>query len=147
MKRRIWSILAASAIIAAPLWTSPVYAQSQEPMTDAQISVDGKIVSTPKWFAHNNTAYMPVYYVMQALKNALNVESHWNGTRWDLVLPAGSAVDLSNISPGTGNVGIYINGTLVQHVNSITNMDPASHAPTTYMPVWYVMQALACTYT
>ncbi|MCL6593719.1 MAG: hypothetical protein K6T31_07055, partial [Alicyclobacillus sp.] len=48
--------------------------------------------------------------------------------------------DLSNLQVGTGNVAIYINGTLVKRINSLVAVDPASGVPTVYVPVWYAMR-------
>lgn len=85
------------------------------------------------------TTYMPIWYVKQFL-NSMGIQSTWNGHDWDM--NTSSTPDLSNIQAGTGSAGIYLNGTLVQKVNTQAKIDPSTNKPTTYMPIWYVRQLL-----
>ncbi|WDL95644.1 InlB B-repeat-containing protein [Alicyclobacillus sp. ALC3] len=96
-----------------------------------------------KWIVpavvHNRTTYVPIWYVMQLLK-PMGIDSTWNGTLWHMTTTA--AVDLANISPGSGTSAIFMNGTLVQRLTHLVAVDPWSHKPTTYMPIWDVMEVL-----
>lgn len=87
----------------------------------------------------NKTTYMPVYYLMKWLQS-LSVQSTWNGHDWNLCSTA--AVGLSNLQAGTGSTGIYLNNTLVRNTNTLVQPDPSTGKPTTYTPIWYVMQVL-----
>lgn len=102
---------------------------------------NGKQVSNPYGFAANQTTYMPVWYVMHTL-DAMQITNTWNGSAWNITTPKGMAVDLSKMNVGTGNISIYLNGTLIKKIDSIAYVDPSSGNPTTYMPVWYVMGIL-----
>jgi hypothetical protein len=82
---------------------------------------------------------MPIWYVMQWLKS-MDIQSTWNGHQWQMT--SSSQVDLTNVQAGSGNTSIYLNGTLVQNVNTKAVVDPSSGKPTTYMPIWYVEQIL-----
>lgn len=85
------------------------------------------------------TTYMPIWYVMQLLKS-MGIQSTWNGQEWSMT--ASATANLSNIQAGTGSTSIYLNGTLVQNVNTEAQVDPSTNKPTTYMPIWYVQQIL-----
>lgn len=86
-----------------------------------------------------NTTYMPIWYVMQLLK-PMGITSTWDGKHWHMT--TSTKPNLSSIQAGSGNTGIYLNGTLVQNVNTVAQHDPSTNKPTTYMPIWYVMQLL-----
>ncbi len=85
------------------------------------------------------TTYMPIWYVMQLLKQ-VGASSVWDGHNWHITTT--KAIDLTNLNPGQGTMGIYLNGTLVQKVNGAYAKDPSTGENTTYMPIWYVMQIL-----
>ncbi len=91
--------------------------------------------------SHVMTTYMPIWYLMQALK-ANGISSTWNGASWNLTTPGSTAVDLSNVKLGQGSMSISINGTVVEHVPGTVAKDPLHGNVTTYMPIWYVFQVL-----
>lgn len=153
MKHR-WLVTTASAtLLFGPLTTTALAATSTSSTSKApkapvhsafyntEIDLNGLKVCAPKGFAYQGTAYMPIYYVDQGLKK-LGLQQSWDGKNWRLTTPSSLKPDLSNLKPGKSSMGIYINGTLVQTVNGIYDKDPSSGAVTTYMPIWYVMQAL-----
>jgi peptidoglycan hydrolase-like protein with peptidoglycan-binding domain len=105
------------------------------------IYFNGKLIANPMAFAANNTTYMPIWYVGQMLK-AMGIQSQWDGTRWNLILPQTMTPNLKNIQVGTGSKEIEINGQIVKKVDGIAYADPASHVMTTYMPIWYLMTTL-----
>ena len=112
---------------------------------DSAIYFNGHLVTSPKAFAWNNTTYMPIYYVMQLL-NTIHVQSSWNGKQWSLTAPSTQTINVSGLplnQPKPGQQEILLNGTPVAYVNSIDFPDPASNVDTTYMPIWYIMQALS----
>lgn len=85
------------------------------------------------------TTYMPIWYVMQLLK-PMDIQSTCDGKTWHLTTPG--QPNLSNMQVGTGSTGLYLNGTLVEKVNTVAETDPSTNHLTTYMPIWYVMQLL-----
>ncbi|WP_029422468.1 S-layer homology domain-containing protein [Alicyclobacillus macrosporangiidus] len=132
----------ATALVASAIPLAPAAAAVKAPqhaMQQKRIVLNGKTVSQPVGFADHGTAYFPGWYLMRAL-DSLHVTSSWDGHNWRITVPSGMKVDLSKIDVGTGNVSIYVNGTLVKRVYDIVDIDPASHQPTMYIPVWYVMR-------
>jgi hypothetical protein len=95
----------------------------------AVVKIDGTLPIT----------YIPIWYVMQLLKT-IGIESTWDGHDWRL--SAAGTVDLSNVLPGSGETHIYVNGTLMQNVNTLAERDPLTNRPTTYMPIGYVQPLL-----
>ncbi|MCL6636775.1 MAG: hypothetical protein K6T26_02395 [Alicyclobacillus sp.] len=129
-----WTAAAVQGTGAVQAATTGKYA-----MTVKSITFNGTLVARPQGFTYQGTAYFPAWYVMRALQG-MQVKSSWDGHNWKLTIPAGIPVDLSNVQVGTGNVAIYINGTLVKRINSLVAADPASGVPTVYIPVWYAMR-------
>lgn len=89
----------------------------------------------------NGTTYVPIWYVMSALKS-LGITSTWNGHSW--YMNDASTVDtaFSTISVVPGSDGIYFNGTLVQKFTGDTVKDSNSGKSTTYMPLYPLTQVL-----
>ncbi len=102
------------------------------------IELNGKSWIVPGMVQHYTT-YMPTWYVMNALK-AAGIASVWDGQNWRLT--SSQPADLSHLRVGTGNKNIWLNGALVERLNGFPALDPNTHRPTMYMPIWYVMQAL-----
>ncbi|MCL6452615.1 MAG: C40 family peptidase [Alicyclobacillus sp.] len=145
MKKKTLMSLCASAVCAgAALFTAPAAAfadVSASDMTMKGIVFNQDVVSKPYGFVQNGTTYLPIWYLMQAL-HQLQVNSHWANQSWTLVTSGSTTPDLSNVNPGTGTTSIYLNGELVQKVDTVVATDPSSGKPTTYMPAWYIMQLL-----
>ncbi len=142
MKKRIFSLVASSVLLAAVgLQLSTAQASTTYPVKRDGIAVDGQSVSLPYGLVADGTTYMPIYYLMDGL-NKVGIHSMWNGATLQLSTPATTHVNLEGINPGHGNMNIVVDGRLVQNVSGITYVDPASGKPTTYMPIWYVMQVL-----
>lgn len=112
-----------------------------KPIPQKGIYINGSLFTEAPGVVKNNTTYMPIWYVMQALKSA-GVTNKWDGTSWALTTPTGTSVNLSNIHVGTGKMSISLDGKLVQKVDGFYQADPSTKQSTTYMPIWYVMQAL-----
>lgn len=112
-----------------------------------EIIFNGKVVSNPYGIAapdpntHKLTTYMPLWYVMQALK-AVGVTYTWNGHTLNVQPAATMKVDMSNLKPGTEATQLDISGTLVQTGPKMVMKDPYSHVLTTYVPIFYVMDLL-----
>ncbi|WP_234969770.1 peptidoglycan-binding protein [Alicyclobacillus vulcanalis] len=102
---------------------------------------NGRLISKPIGFTYQGTAYMPIWYVMQALSKA-GIASTWQGGVWTLTPPGGQTVNYGKISYGPGSAAIAIGQTVVANVPAVVYPDPASGKLTTFMPVWYVMNAL-----
>lgn len=104
------------------------------------IELDGKTVYEVPSLVNKGTTYMPIWYVMQTLQK-FGFQSKWNGQSWQITTPSSVSPDYSNVKIGTGT-GVYLNGKLIERVPAMTKMDPTSKHNTTYMPIWYVQQAL-----
>lgn len=126
-------------------------ASQQRPMNKKVIDMNGRQVSSPYGTTATDpssgqqTTYMPIYYVMQALRNALNIQSNWDGTNWHLTLPSSMnpSQSLKSVIPAKpGYKSIYVNNILVETVPAIAANDPSSGQDTTYVPIWYIMKSL-----
>lgn len=106
-----------------------------------EIVLGKKVLSHPYGFAHAGTTYMPIWYVMQALSQ-LGIQTTWNGKVWNMKVPATMSVDLQHVQLAKGTMQLELNGHEVEAVYGLVAIDPSSHHATTYMPIWYVMQAL-----
>ncbi|MCF8563815.1 transglutaminase-like domain-containing protein [Alicyclobacillus tolerans] len=132
--------LAASAIASCSAVVSmPAVFANSYPMSQKSIILDGKEVASPAGLTYQQTTYVPIWYIMHAL-SGLGFQSQWNGVDW--YISTKSPVNLNHIVPGSGSLGIYVNGTLVHKVNGLVYNDPSSNKTTMYMPIWYVMQIL-----
>jgi hypothetical protein len=139
----VFSGLLVGASTLTPVWaaqkTSTVVAHPK--MYHTAILWSGKALSQPGGFAQSGTTYMPIWYVAEALKT-LKVTNTWDGHNLRLTVPNTVKVDLTKLTPGNGDMHIYLNGKLVQSVLGAYAKDPSSGKMTTYMPIWYVMQVL-----
>ncbi|WP_054967425.1 hypothetical protein [Alicyclobacillus ferrooxydans] len=109
------------------------------------ISNPSHIVAKEYPKAQEPTSWIPIWYLIQALKS-LNIQSTWNGETWNLQLPTGMSVNLDSLPAvqkvNTGEMQISLNGTVVQHAPRIAYKDPGGNVVTSYAPVWYLMQVL-----
>ncbi|GMA63420.1 glycosyl hydrolase family 18 protein [Alicyclobacillus fastidiosus] len=137
------SLLAAllSSVVLAPEVTANA-------STQKTITVNGAVLSHPYSFVasdgSNQTTYMPIWYVGQALEAAGFTQS-WDGTTHTWTLSTATNGDFSAISVGSGQASIVVNGKLVKKINTYVRKDPAAGAnaqPTVYMPIYYVDQLL-----
>ncbi len=132
------TICIACSSFAIPLTANACIGSSQ---LQKSIYLNGQLLSKPYGAVYNNTTYMPIWYVMQAL-NQLGMTNTWDGTTWNITTASSQTPDLTNINTTTGSKSIVLNGTLIQRINSRTYTDPSSGHVTTYMPIWYVEQIL-----
>jgi hypothetical protein len=131
------TICASTAAVSMPL---TAFANVNTPsIHEKAIVVNQQPISKPYGFIHDNTTYMPVWYLMKALEK-LNIHSTWHNHAWSLT--TSRPLDLNDVQPGVGSSSIYVNGHLVQKVNEIVAEDPNSGQQTTYIPAWYVMKVL-----
>ncbi len=133
------AISASAAILMTP--SSALASTTVNPSTFSQKAIiyNQQVVNKPYGFVQDNTTYLPIWYLMQAL-DQLNIHSTWQNGTWSLTTT--SAPNLTNVQAGNGSSSITINGTLVQKVDDLVATDPSSGTSTTYMPAWYVMQVL-----
>ena len=103
--------------------------------------LNGQVTGTFGSSVVHGTTYVPIWYVMSALKS-LGITSTWNGHSW--YLNDSNAVDtaFSTISQVPGPDGIYFNGTLVQKFTGDAIKDSNSGKSTTYMPLYPLTQVL-----
>lgn len=113
----------------------------QYQLSEKQILLNGTVVSKAMGFADQNTTYMPIWYVKPVL-DKLGISSTWNGKNWNLILPSAMKADLSNLPTGSSPDTISINGVVVARDSAIAYPDPSTQRPTTFVPIWYLMQVL-----
>ena len=114
----------------------------QTSMQKSKIVVNGKTFESPYKFIYQGTTYMPIWYVMQVLKQIKGFSVDWNATthQWVINGPFASP----NMSPATiGKTSIVMNGKTVEsNILTLASTDPSSGQLTTFMPIWYIQQAL-----
>lgn len=150
MNKRGWIALCTAAALstAVPFTAAtPVYADSTSTSTtytfsQKSIVLNGQFVMNVMRIVHNNTTYMPVWYLEQVL-NKLNIQAKWSASTWELTLPSTITPDLTNISLTAGATAIRINGTTVSNITAIDYQDPNSPGTiTAYLPIWYLQDVL-----
>ena len=125
-----------------------VIANPQLPTTERQILWNGQREQVAHGFVAKDpasgvmTTYMPIWYLMQVLKQQ-GITSSWNGKVWNMTASGSSFTpNLTNVTAGKGTYQIEINGQLVQNAYGQIAVDPAHGNKTTYMPIYWVFQAL-----
>lgn len=119
------------------------------------IAYDAQIILHPQGFVQNNTTFMPAQDILSTLK-AMSINNRWSNG--NLVVGHPIPVDLPDVRPLTGKARIYVNGQLFAVVPVVQQADqsgpptttqpgdsagnPSTDLSTTYIPIWYVMQAL-----
>lgn len=135
-------VIAMLALGGITLWNpSTVKAATHVSYAQKQIVVNGKTVSRPDGFVANHTTYVPIWYVMNLLKS-FSITSTWNSGVWSLRTPSSMVVSPKELTTGTGQSAIRLNGKTIARVPTFVDVDPASGRNTTFMPIWYVMQLL-----
>ncbi|UOF92421.1 hypothetical protein LSG31_09815 [Fodinisporobacter ferrooxydans] len=124
-----------------------VYADTN--YADTNIYLQGQIISNPKHIiapdAGDLTSWIPIWYLQLVLDKA-GFGGHWDGVT--LTIQSSSQPDLSNLpnsqslSEDSDLLAIAINGTTVEYAPRIVAHDPYADGDTTYVPIYYVMQAL-----
>lgn len=138
-------------------FTGPAIAQAATVSTTAvqqqhfalslkSVYFNGKLATTAYGFANSGTTYMPVWYIMQILKQ-LNITSDWNNPNWKMDVPKTYQVDTANLpnipSANPGHwVTIAINQTSIERAPGMVYVDPDSGRHTEFLPIWYIQQAL-----
>ncbi|WAH36560.1 peptidoglycan-binding protein [Alicyclobacillus dauci] len=111
------------------------------PMRVTHVELNGKQLSSPDSFTYQNTTYMPLYYVQQLLKS-LHLDNTWQGSQWNITAKFWQK-PAQVLNSKTGTMSILVNNEPIAiHVNKIVTKDPASHQNTTYVPIWFIQQAL-----
>lgn len=93
-------------------------------------------------YTENGTTYMPVWYVLQALKKS-GYTVGFDGKVLSITPPGNMAPNTEGLSVGTGNFAIAVRGHVVKQVQSEVRVDPASGKPTQYIPIYYIQQTLS----
>lgn len=110
-------------------------------MKESQIQLNSQILSRPFSFTYQNTTYMPLFYVQQLL-NKLQIKNQWNGHTWTINTPFSSQPTFI-LKTTSGPMAIQVNSKpFAAHVDKVVALDPASKSDTTFVPIWYMMQAL-----
>ena len=91
------------------------------------------------------TEFLPLWYVIQGLQQ-LGYTATWNGSTkmFDITTPSGVTPNLTGVNAGAANaMQIVLNGTDVQNAPRVVAKDPYTGVMTTYVPIWYLNQALS----
>ncbi|CAM3925742.1 glucosaminidase domain-containing protein [Alicyclobacillus pomorum] len=137
----ILALAAHSPIVQASTYPTVTTQSTSNALAVKHIYFNNQLQSSPYGIVENNTTYLPIWYVMQVL-NRIGIENTWNHKQWNLSVPSSYEINWNNISVGSGDSSISLNGTVVQKVNALVHVDPASGKETTFMPIWYVMKVL-----
>lgn len=93
-------------------------------------------------YVAGGTTYMPIWYVLQALKKS-GYQYSFDGKVLNIDAPSGVTPNTSRLPLGSGNLTLSINGNPVQKVNSQVYRDPAGTVQTQYIPIYYIQQILS----
>ena len=118
-------------------------------MQQSEIIVNGSHFSNQDKFVYNGTTYMPIWYIMQALK-ALGLEASWNGNThtWSIGSPTGFRTSSFHGFGGSGVVKLYNSSnsslmtTVETGINTQVHVDPASGVETTFFPIYDIQVIL-----
>jgi hypothetical protein len=114
------------------------------------IEWNGKVLMSPQHMVRKEsgatkpTSWLPIWYLFQVLK-PLGIESSWNGKDWNLTVPSREVQDgtsLKNSSPPSRDIRIELNGRPVEFAPCVVHRDFSGQVMTSYVPIWYLMQAL-----
>lgn len=149
MRRKLFVTLAMTATFTASLTPTQAVFAANQVYFNTNITAQGQSISRPQHIVGmdngNQTVFLPVYYLQTALQT-LGVQSTWNGSTLDLEVPKAMHVDLSNLpvsqSLSPRNMGMSINGSIVEYGPRQVANDPAGGTLTTYVPVYYIEQTL-----
>lgn len=154
MKGSIVKGIGGIALVALTLGTTfglqvhkDAYAASTPAMQKSNIIVNGKHFSTQYKFVYNGTTYMPVWYIMQALKKS-GAQVSWNGSQWKIGVNGSFTPTVWHGVGGNGEVMIYSTSdpSNVQTVETGINMqvypDPADGIKTTFFPIYDIQVIL-----
>lgn len=103
------------------------------------MSCDGIVDTDPA--SDTQTEYVPIWYLIQVL-NQIQIRSQWDGTNWHLTVPtppvSRSGQSTASSTPSAFSTkSIYVNGKLMSKASGFVLNK------TTYIPIWYVGQALS----
>ena len=93
-------------------------------------------------YAESGTTYMPVWYVLQGLKQS-GYSYTFDGKVLNITAPAGVTPDTTGLTVGSGNLSIEINGQLVKKVETEVRRDGGNGNLTQFIPIYYIQQILS----
>lgn len=115
----------------------PAFASTH--LNSYSVSYDAQIIMHPQGFVQNGTTYMSVQDIIGILKT-MNINSAWS--KGNLIIGDPIPVDLPDVLPLNGHFRIYVDGRVFGTAPLVQDKDQSSTESTTYIPIWYVMQAL-----
>ena len=144
MKTKLFTaFVVASTLISA----APAVAHASTNYLPTHIDLNGQTITSPAHTigldpsSHQSTSFMPIYYATEVL-NRLGITASWDGTTWSLNVPNSIKVNLSNPATGTSEMYIEMNGVKVEAAPKLVAIDPSSKQDTTFVPIYYLEQAL-----
>ncbi|WP_054970238.1 hypothetical protein [Alicyclobacillus ferrooxydans] len=131
----------------ATMFSTHVNVYAATTMLSTHIELNGADVINPVHTTavdpstHQETSFLPIYYAMEVL-NKLGVTSNWNGTTWSMSVPSGLNPDLFNPTTATNQMYFVMNGVRVEAAPKLVAVDPSSKQSTTFVPIYYLENAL-----
>ncbi|WAH36113.1 hypothetical protein [Alicyclobacillus dauci] len=119
---------------------SPAAFASTSQQNTGSIVLNNDNLSSPHTINQGGTTYVPLWYVMQALKS-VGIHSTWNGSAWTITT-SGNNVGSGALTGGAGNTPVSLNGKHLVNVSTIPAVDPSSHHITTYISVHDIANVL-----
>ncbi|MFX4301072.1 hypothetical protein ACOJUR_02160 [Alicyclobacillus tolerans] len=139
--------ICAAALASATLMPMTSASAATYPMSKKYININGTLFTSAEGFSAVDpdsgqyTTYMPIWYIMQLL-DKLGVANSWNGEEWMLTIPGATPTPLNVGSIASDRRLVSVNNTSFEDPVAIVANDPYSGNPTTYFPIWYIMQVL-----
>lgn len=128
-----------SLLLGSIFTTAPTaFASTSTSFNSYAVAYNAQIIMHPTGFVRNNTTYMTVQDVVHILQT-MNIKSSWaNG---NLVIGNPIPVDTPR-TPLKDKCRIYLQGNLFRTVPLVQIARQSNEQSMTYIPIWYVMQAL-----
>lgn len=153
MKKVILGSIAALCMLApttvyADTLSHPTYANTNVTWNGNEVNSAKHLIVTDPW-SGNQTSALPLYYVEEALGELSGLAASWDGTvrTMSITLPSSVNVDLSDLPAVQPTVKademvFTVNGVPVEYAPYFEAIDPASGKETSYVPIFYLEEAV-----
>jgi hypothetical protein len=126
--------IASGMVVAGSIVPTAMAATASTKAQSSSIVVNNESVAAPATLQQGGSTYVPVWYVMKALK-AIGLQSEWTGGNWFLSTTSMFAKPASAGKTVPGQVTVYLNASKLVTVHTVVAKDPASKHDTTYVQV------------
>jgi mannosyl-glycoprotein endo-beta-N-acetylglucosaminidase len=124
-------------LLSSTFMIGPTFASTVNEFNSYTIAYNAQPIMHPLGFVHDETAYMPVQDVLDTLKQ---MDIHTGFASGNLVI--GDPLPVDTHPNSSSKATIYANGRFYASVPAMNISDEKTNQVTTYIPIWYVMQAL-----